>query len=85
MIAVLHVLVTDPKHHRRGAGAMLVRWGIDQADEANLPSFLEASQQGKPLYSRFGFEAVHEEVFDLAAYGGEGVDINTIMIRQPRR
>jgi hypothetical protein len=64
---------------------MLVKWGIDQADEASLPSFLEASQQGKPLYSRLGFEAVHEEVFDLATYGGEGVDINTIMIRQPRR
>ena len=80
---VLHMLITDPAHHRRGAGALLVKWGIEQADAHNLPSFLEASEAGKPLYARSGFVAVHEEVFDLAKWGGEGTDRNTLMIRQP--
>ncbi|KAF2793092.1 acyl-CoA N-acyltransferase [Melanomma pulvis-pyrius CBS 109.77] len=79
----LHMLVTDPEHHRRGAGALLVKWGTAQADAANLPSFLEASEAGRPLYARLGFAPVHVEVFDLSKYGGEGKDTNTIMIRQP--
>lgn len=77
------MLITDPEHHRRGAGALLVKWGTSRADTHNLSSFLEASEAGKPLYSRLGFEAVHEEVFDLAKWGGEGKDTNTLMIRQP--
>jgi GNAT superfamily N-acetyltransferase len=80
---VLHMLITDPAHHRRGAGALLVRWGTDQADKNNLPSFLEASEAGKALYARLGFVAEHEEVFDLAKWGGVGRDTNTLMIRPP--
>lgn len=76
--------MTDPEEQRRGAGAMLIKWGLDQADKAQLPSFLEASEAGRPLYVRWGFEAIAEEVFDLTKYGGEGTDSNTVMIRQPR-
>jgi predicted N-acetyltransferase YhbS len=80
---VLHILVTDPEHHRRGAGAMLVKWGTEQADKAKLPAFLESSTVGKRLYFNLGFTPRHEEVFELSKYGGEGVDINTVMIRDP--
>ena len=79
------MLVTDPEEQRRGAGAMLLKWGTDQADRAQLPSYLEASEAGKPLYTRWGFEAVKEVIFDLTKYGGEGKDYNTIMIRQPQK
>jgi hypothetical protein len=30
-----------------------------------------------------GFTPRHEEIFDLTKYGGEGVDTNTVMIRDP--
>lgn len=83
MSLVLHLLVTDPAHQRRGAGAMLVRWGIERADKARLPSYLEASMPGRPLYARLGFEAKYEEVFDLLKYGSEGKEINTVMVRKP--
>jgi GNAT superfamily N-acetyltransferase len=46
---VLHILVTDPDHHRRGAGAKLIRWGTERADDAQLPSFLEASLMGRAV------------------------------------
>jgi GNAT superfamily N-acetyltransferase len=82
---VLHILVTDPEHHRRGAGAMLVRWGTARADKAQLPAFLEATQVGRPLYAREGFESKHEEVFDLSKYGLQGTDVSTVMIREPLR
>jgi predicted N-acetyltransferase YhbS len=65
---VLHMLVTDPEHHRRGAGAMLLKWGTEQADKSQLPCFLEASVVGRPLYARFGFEPRLEEAFDMSKY-----------------
>ncbi|KAL5122031.1 hypothetical protein ACEQ8H_000247 [Pleosporales sp. CAS-2024a] len=77
----LHILVTDPVHHRRGAGAMLIRWGTQQADEARLPCFLESTVVGKPLYLRHGFEPQYEEHWDLTKYGLQGADCTTVMIR----
>jgi len=62
---------------------MLIKWGTAIADEAQLPSFLESSQVGRPLYSRMGFEVKHEEIWDLERYGLEGRDVNTVMIREP--
>lgn len=81
---VLHILVTDPAEQRRGAGALLLKWGAEKADKAKLPSYLEASERGRPLYARFGYEPKHEELFDLAKYGGEGRETNTVMIRDPQ-
>jgi hypothetical protein len=62
-----------------------VNWGTELADKAQLPSYLESSDVGKPLYARLGFEKVDEKVFDLAKYGSEGKDGSTIMIRPPQR
>ncbi|KAF3044614.1 hypothetical protein E8E12_003675 [Didymella heteroderae] len=79
----LHILITDPAHHRRGAGAKLIKWGTAQADAAQLPCFLESSVMGRPLYARCGFTPRLEQKFDLRAYGGVGEDMNTVMIRDP--
>lgn len=62
---------------------MLVKWGTARADRSGLPAFLESSIVGKRLYANMGFTPRHEEVFDLAKYGGEGFDTNTVMIRDP--
>ncbi|KAF4544268.1 putative gnat family protein [Lasiodiplodia theobromae] len=79
----LNLLVTHPNHHRRGAGGMLVRWGTQQADKVGLICFLEASEAGRPLYKRHGFEDQETVVFDFSKYGLSGTDTNTTMIRQP--
>ncbi|KAF3911762.1 hypothetical protein AA313_de0206311 [Arthrobotrys entomopaga] len=80
---LLHILVTDPEHQRRGAGSMLLKWGTDKADAAGLPAYLEATDAGLEVYGRAGFVGVHTEEFDLTRYGGVGRDRNTVMIRQP--
>jgi predicted N-acetyltransferase YhbS len=76
--------VVDPDHQRRGAGAMLVQWGLDLADKLQLPAFLEASDAGKKLYTILGFEPVHVEMFDLSKYDPNlsGLESNTVMIRK---
>ncbi|OCL15212.1 acyl-CoA N-acyltransferase [Glonium stellatum] len=69
---VLDLLVTHADHHRRGAGSMLITWGTAQADEMGLDAYLEASEMGKPLYERHGFEDVKLLHFDLSRFGGKG-------------
>ncbi|ORY11429.1 hypothetical protein BCR34DRAFT_326561 [Clohesyomyces aquaticus] len=80
----LHMLITAPAHHRRGAGSLLLSWGLTRADAAHLPTYLEASIIGRPLYERFGFKLVKEVVFDLTKWGLEGEDRNAVMIRDAR-
>ncbi|OAG43793.1 hypothetical protein AYO21_02020 [Fonsecaea monophora] len=55
-----HILVdnlyTDPRHHRRGAGSMLMRHACAEADARGWPSMLEASPKGVGVYEAVGFE-----------------------------
>ena len=51
---ILTTLTTKVPHHRRGAGGMIVRWGIERAEEDGVPAFVEGSELGTPLY-KVGF------------------------------
>ncbi|RMZ83647.1 hypothetical protein DV738_g920, partial [Chaetothyriales sp. CBS 135597] len=51
----LHICFTHPAYRRRGAGQMMLQWGCDLADHLFLPGWVEASEEGSALYSRFGF------------------------------
>ncbi len=81
LLKVLSTLCTDPKHQRRGAGTMLIHWGCDIAQKHGVPSFLEATPAGLPVYQKAGFEEVDRFEFDLGKYGGEGSTINVQMIK----
>lgn len=83
-VAFLNLLAVDPEHHRRGAGTLLVKWGVEKADEIGIEGFVEGSKMGAPLYEKFGFRVVYKERFDMGKYGDkfEGVtDENVIMMR----
>ncbi|EMC98614.1 hypothetical protein BAUCODRAFT_375716 [Baudoinia panamericana UAMH 10762] len=51
----LHICFTDSAYRRRGAGAMMVKWGCDLADQLFLPAYIEASKEGNFLYKTHGF------------------------------
>ena len=51
-------LYTDPKHHRRGAGGMLMQYACQVADSQGLPAMLEASPAGRSIYEAVGFRQV---------------------------
>ncbi|KIW25934.1 uncharacterized protein PV07_09068 [Cladophialophora immunda] len=55
---LLDLLQTDPKYQGRGAGGMLIRWGLDVADELHLPAYLESSPAAHNLYQKFGFRDI---------------------------
>jgi GNAT superfamily N-acetyltransferase len=80
-IAILHTLVTDPKHQKRGAGKLLMQKFVEDIDKVGLEAYLEASEIGRPLYVKFGFQPIFEKRFDLSNYGAEGIELNTVMLR----
>jgi len=69
----LDTLVTHPDHHRRGAGSLLLKEGLDKADELGVEAYLEASLMGRPLYERWGYEPIKDIALDLRRWGGEDV------------
>ncbi len=83
--ACLQILMTHPKHQRRGAGTMLVRWGCEKADEMGLMCALGASEVGEKVYTKNGFEKVYEEVIDLRKYGVDGTELARKMIRPAKK
>ena len=82
---MLALLVTSSGHRRKGAGSLLLQWGIDKAEEMRLPCYLQASEQGKRLYQNYGFQAFDVAELDLAEYGLEGIERMTEMIRPPSK
>ncbi|KAF2235853.1 acyl-CoA N-acyltransferase [Viridothelium virens] len=74
----LFILVTRPEWQGRGAGSLLVRWGVERADEEGWECYLEASPKGRGLYEKFGFRVVRELVTDLREWGGkEGEEVKS--------
>ncbi|KAI9712441.1 MAG: hypothetical protein M1820_001654 [Bogoriella megaspora] len=82
---MLAVLVTHPEGQRRGAGGMLLDWGIERAERDGLECYLEASKMGRPLYEKFGWEGVRDQRYDVSRWAGkEAEHRSTCMVRKPR-
>lgn len=81
---LLNLLATHPDHHRRGVGAMHMRWGQEHADSRGLPCYLEASPTGKPLYVRQGYDAVADLPFDAKAWG-HPKDLPHVLMLRPAK
>lgn len=44
------VVAVHPDHRRRGAGKLLMEWGIGAAEQMRVSVYLEATHAGVPLY-----------------------------------
>ncbi|GAA6026600.1 hypothetical protein JCM8202_000100 [Rhodotorula sphaerocarpa] len=76
----LTVLVVSPKAQRSGAGTALMQAFVDEADKADLPSYLEATAYGEGLYRRFGFVQCAER----ARCGPDG-SMHVLPMRRPSK
>lgn len=57
----LYVLGVDPTVQGQGIGSMLLQSGLERADAARLPAYLETmNPRNVPFYQKFGFSIVHE-------------------------
>jgi hypothetical protein len=43
---------------------MLIRWGLDKADELHIPAYLESSPVAHKLYQKFGFRDIDKMVLN---------------------
>ncbi|KAL5339531.1 acyl-CoA N-acyltransferase [Aspergillus crustosus] len=80
---VLEFLATAPEHQGKGIGKALVRWGTDQADQQQRRIYVEATEQGLPVYAKSGWNSFETLRLDYRRWGGEGGQELTIMIRDP--
>lgn len=79
----LQMLSTAPKHQKRGAGSMLVKKGLEIADEKGLNAVLEASPAGAPLYKKHGYVEKGRAVFEPRKYGKDAdPHVNLCMVRE---
>ncbi|KIY48476.1 acyl-CoA N-acyltransferase [Fistulina hepatica ATCC 64428] len=77
----LQMLVVHPSYQRMGVGRELMSSGLSRADESSLPTYVEATMRGLPVYEKTGFRVVgHVE------FGGD-IDkfLMPVMIRNPKR
>ncbi|GAA5847240.1 hypothetical protein JCM5353_003386 [Sporobolomyces roseus] len=58
----LHLLAIDPSIQRTGAGTVLLKWVLEQADKEGVACYLESSDIGVGLYRRYGFEEFTEPI-----------------------
>ncbi|KAI9041889.1 acyl-CoA N-acyltransferase [Aspergillus affinis] len=74
LIPHVHVdaLFTHPDHQRKGVARALLQTCLREADELGIVTFLEATQDGKPLYLKSGFDIVRTCEVDPTKYGGVG-------------
>ncbi|OAQ95755.1 hypothetical protein LLEC1_07330 [Akanthomyces lecanii] len=80
----LKLLHTDPAHQRRGAASMLLQHFADVADKHGLESYLESTDEGRPLYEKFGYETVEVMVTDFSKWGGPDRFETCLMLRKPK-
>ncbi|KAF4932042.1 hypothetical protein CGCVW01_v000051 [Colletotrichum viniferum] len=64
-VAILNILFTIPEYRRRGAASLVMDWGVERADCMGLDLYIEASEGGKPLYEKCGFEAIEESYHEV--------------------
>lgn len=76
----LEMLGTLPEHQGRGAGSLMMKWGVELADREGMDAYLESSPKGVGVYRKFGFVEQDEVTVNVEAYGEYK---NLCMVRKP--
>ncbi|RAK95485.1 GNAT family N-acetyltransferase [Aspergillus ibericus CBS 121593] len=79
---VLELLATHPEAQGRGVGTALLNWGLERANKRNARVYLEATEDGYPLYWKYGWRDVEVIEIDFTRFGGEGRQQWTVMVRE---
>jgi len=84
---VLKVLAVHPDYQGRGCASTLLRAGLERVDAVGAKSFLEATPQARPLYSKFGWRDIDVIFSDLEQYGCDiqRKQVTSVMVRDAHR
>ncbi|KAH6660108.1 putative GNAT family acetyltransferase [Truncatella angustata] len=81
----LHMLQTDPKHKRRGAGSLLIKKVLEEAQKLGIIAYLESSEAGHSLYASLGFKDVELMELDMSKWGATQTHKTWAMIWDPQK
>jgi len=62
---LLNTCFTIPEYRNRGVASLVMDWGVKKADELGLNMFIEAGEQGRHLYAKFGFIEIDKSEVDM--------------------
>ncbi|KAI1919548.1 hypothetical protein LOZ12_000415 [Ophidiomyces ophidiicola] len=60
----LHIAFTLPEYRGHGVARMFIQWGTQKADAMGLECWLDASDNGRPVYPKYGFIEVLDFCLD---------------------
>lgn len=83
--ADLASIAVHPEHQHRGAGSLLLQWGVNIAEQFDIPIYTEASKSGYGLYEKMGFERLtHVRLIHPADVIGGDEDVEIpLVVRLP--
>jgi len=64
VICLLKMTVAE-RYRRRGIGSLMMKWGMDLADEIDALCTVESTPEGQNLYKKFDFTVQHDVVLDV--------------------
>jgi GNAT superfamily N-acetyltransferase len=73
-----------PSHQGKGLGTRLLEWGLEKATEEGMGVYLTATEKGRELYLKHGFEVIEYVDVNLREYGKDGKYTQTIMVWDKR-
>jgi hypothetical protein len=62
---------------------MLLKHGLACADAEGRKTYIEATDEGHPVYLKLGFKDIDIVSVDLSKWGGSRPATNIIMMREP--
>ncbi|OJK04029.1 hypothetical protein ASPACDRAFT_1852943 [Aspergillus aculeatus ATCC 16872] len=82
---VLEFLATLPEAQGQGVASGLLRWGLERADARNARVYLEATEEGYPVYRKYGWRDLEVLELDFAELGGRSERQRWVMMMRERR
>jgi len=81
-LLALHLLFVDGAYHRKGVGSLLLQEVIRCSGGSGGRVWLTATPQGQGVYAKHGWKIVEQVEKDLVQFGGEGVYVRSLMVRE---
>ena len=70
----------EEKGYGDEVASALLQWGVEEARRLRVVVYAEATEEGRPVYERAGFEAVRVVDFDAEGLGGVGTHRYTVSL-----
>jgi len=83
-----HVMAVHPDYQRKGIGKLLMGFGIDVAQQVELPIYIESSEEGTRLYEKSGCQRVKQpksgETLNKGESANDGQDGLSLFVWLPK-